>query len=50
MNHAEQVRAVSSQFGSIRRLPSGRYQPHYPGPDGVLRPADDTFGTKTDAA
>ena len=38
------------QFGSIRRLPSGRYQARYPGPDSVLRPADDTFGTKTDAA
>jgi hypothetical protein len=38
------------QFGSIRRLPSGRNQARYPGPDGVLRPADDTFDTKTGAA
>lgn len=37
------------RFGTIRRLPSGRYQARYPGPDGVLRPADDTFATKTDA-
>ena len=37
------------RFGSVRRLPSGRYQARYPGPDGVLRPADDTFATKTEA-
>ena len=37
------------RFGAVRRLPSGRYQARYPGPDGVTRPADDTFETKTDA-
>jgi integrase len=37
------------RFGSIRRLPSGRYQARYPGPDGVFRPADETFDTKTAA-
>jgi integrase len=37
------------QFGSVRRLPSGRYQARYPGPDGIVRPADDTFATKTEA-
>jgi integrase len=37
------------RFGSIRALPSGRFQVRYPGPDGVVRPADDTFDTKTDA-
>ena len=37
------------RFGSIRRLPSGRYQARYPGPDGVDRPADDTFATRADA-
>ena len=37
------------RFGSVRRLPSGRYQARYLGPDGVFRPADDTFETKTDA-
>ncbi|MCQ4083150.1 site-specific integrase [Streptomyces sp. RB6PN25] len=37
------------QFGRVRKLPSGRYQVRYPGPDGVLRPADRTFATTTDA-
>ena len=37
------------RFGSVRRLPSGRYQARYPGPDGMIRPADDTFATKTEA-
>lgn len=36
-------------FGRIRKLPSGRYQARYPGPDGILRPADRTFATITDA-
>ena len=34
------------RFGRIRRLPSGRYQVRYPGPDGILRPAEQTFPTK----
>jgi integrase len=37
------------RFGSVRRLPSGRYQARYLGPDDVFRPADDTFETKTEA-
>ncbi|MCD0485352.1 site-specific integrase [Streptacidiphilus sp. ASG 303] len=37
------------RFGAVRRLPSGRWQARYPGPDGVLRPADQTFASKTDA-
>src|SRR6266568_355671 len=37
------------RFGRIRRLPSGRYQARYPGPDGIDRPASDTFERKTDA-
>jgi integrase len=37
------------RFGTVRRLPSGRWQVRYPGPDGVVRPADDTFATKTGA-
>src|ERR1700722_19993784 len=37
------------RFGTIRRLPSGRYQARYAGPDGAIRPADDTFATKTEA-
>ncbi|WP_432165027.1 tyrosine-type recombinase/integrase [Streptomyces sp. bgisy031] len=36
-------------FGRVRKLPSGRFQARYPGPDGVLRPADRTFVTTTDA-
>jgi integrase len=38
------------QFGNIRKLPSGRYQARYRGPDGQLRPAPDTFERKSDAA
>src|SRR3954447_1500160 len=37
-------------FGTVRLLPSGRYQARYPGPDGRLRTAPDTFESKTDAA
>lgn len=38
------------QFGNIRKLPSGRYQARYRGPDGKLRSAPNTFERKTDAA
>ncbi|WP_369271034.1 tyrosine-type recombinase/integrase [Streptomyces sp. R11] len=41
--------AKRRQFGRVRKLPSGRYQARYVGPDGVLRPAPDTFRTKRDA-
>jgi integrase len=37
------------RFGRVRRLPSGRYQVRYPGPDAVDRPAPETFTTKTGA-
>ncbi|MBV7697597.1 site-specific integrase [Streptomyces sp. TRM70350] len=37
------------QFGRVRKLPSGRYQARYRGPDGVDRPAPETFRTKRDA-
>ncbi len=37
------------QFGRIRKLPSGRYQARYQGPDGIDRPAPHTFATKRDA-
>lgn len=37
------------RFGRIRRLPSGRWQVRYPGPDGTDRAAPATFGTKADA-
>ncbi|MFF6912878.1 tyrosine-type recombinase/integrase [Streptomyces sp. NPDC012466] len=36
-------------FGRVRKLPSGRYQVRYLGPDGQLRPAPHTFRTKRDA-
>jgi integrase len=38
------------QFGSIRKLNSGRYQVRYRGPDGQMRPAPCTFARKSDAA
>ncbi|MET9565080.1 tyrosine-type recombinase/integrase [Streptomyces tauricus] len=37
------------QFGRVRKLPSGRFQARYAGPDGQLRPAPETFRTKRDA-
>lgn len=36
-------------FDRIRKLPSGRFQARYPGPDGVLRAAAQTFATTTNA-
>jgi hypothetical protein len=41
--------AGKRRFGRVRRLPSGRWQARYKGPDGVDRPADRTFASKTDA-
>jgi integrase len=37
------------RFGNVRKLPSGRYQVRYPGPDGRLRSHPETFGRKGDA-
>lgn len=37
------------RFGAVRELPSGQWQARYQGPDGIMRPADRTFPTKTDA-
>jgi integrase len=37
------------RFGSVRKLPSGRYQVRYPGPDGVMRPGETTFTRKSEA-
>jgi integrase len=37
------------RFGSIRTLGSGRYQARYPGPDGRLHNAPETFARKSDA-
>lgn len=38
------------QFGSIRKLPSGKWQARYRGGDGRMVSAPDTFSTKTDAS
>jgi integrase len=35
--------------GALRKLPSGRWQARFRGPDGVMRPAPVTFDTKLDA-
>ena len=37
------------RFGRVRRLPLGRWQVRYPGPDSIDRPAPDTFATKGEA-
>ncbi|MFD9970580.1 tyrosine-type recombinase/integrase [Streptomyces sp. NPDC059011] len=37
------------RFGSVRKLPSGRFQARYPGPDGLMRSAPETFPSQTDA-
>lgn len=37
------------QFGSVRKLASGRYQARYRGPDGQMRPAPETFASKREA-
>ena len=37
------------RFGSVRQLASGQWQARYRGPDGLMRPADRTFPTKTQA-
>jgi integrase len=37
------------RFGAVRELRSGQWQARYRGPDGLMRPADRTFPSKTDA-
>jgi integrase len=37
------------RFGNVRKLPSGRYQIRYPGPDGRMRTGQDTYERKSDA-
>jgi integrase len=37
------------RFGSVRQRASGRWQARYPGPDGRLRSAPETFARKRDA-
>jgi len=43
------TRRARRTAGSIRRLPSGRYQARVRGDDGELSPAPDTFATKAEA-
>jgi len=37
------------RFGSIRKLPSGRHQIRYPGPDGRMRTGKETYERSSDA-
>ncbi|MFG1877061.1 tyrosine recombinase XerC [Sphaerisporangium sp. NPDC049003] len=37
------------RFGSIRKLPSGRFQIRYPGPDGRIRTGESTYATERGA-
>ena len=37
------------RFGAVRELKSGQWQARYRDPDGLMRPADNTFASKTDA-
>ncbi len=41
--------AAKRRFGRVRRLPSGRWQARYKGPDSIDRPAPSTFATRGDA-
>lgn len=42
-------KGTKARFGNVRRLPSGRYQARYTGPDGLTHKAPQTFDTKGDA-
>ncbi len=37
------------RFGNVRKLPSGRFQIRYPGPDGQIRTGPETYERKSDA-
>jgi integrase len=37
------------RFGAVRQLPSGQWQARYQGPDGLVRPAPETFPNKISA-
>ncbi|MFV2171900.1 tyrosine-type recombinase/integrase [Actinomadura sp. LOL_016] len=41
--------AGKRRFGRVRKLPSGRFQARFLGPDDIDRPAPHTFATKRDA-
>jgi hypothetical protein len=40
---------MARSWGKIRKLPSGRYQASYVGPDGARHAGPITFGAKIDA-
>lgn len=42
-------KGTKARFGSVRQLPSGRFQARYVGPDGLTHKAHTTFDTKGDA-
>lgn len=42
--------AKRRRFGRVRKLPSGKYQASFVGPNGKRQNAPDTFLTKTDAS
>ena len=46
---ATQKKRTRRGFGAIRKLPSGRFQASYEGPDGARHKGEDTFPTKGDA-
>jgi hypothetical protein len=37
------------RFGNVRKLPSGRFQVRYPGPDGRIRTGPETYARKSAA-
>ncbi len=43
-----QQRKKRETFGKLRKLPSGRYQANYTGPDTRLHKAPSTFDTRED--
>jgi integrase len=45
----QEVTVGRRSHGSVRKLPSGRYQATFIGPDGMRRPAPQTFVAKADA-
>ena len=42
-------KGTKRRFGSVRKLPSGRHQARYTGPDGMVQRAPNSFDTKRDA-
>lgn len=46
---ATKKRKRRESFGALRKLPSGRYQASYVGPDGIRYNAPSTYDTQTDA-